>query len=457
MKQLVIYSIFIIGSLYGQVNYYTEIQTIFNDNCTSCHINGGAYYGGLDLVNYDSLMAGSNNGDVVIPGDHASSMLWQKIDSGEMPPGNNDDLTSDEIDLIAQWIDEGALEYSTVNPVLTYLTINPDTIDVSEGSIQVTFEMGADDYNSDLESGSIVLINPSNTQTVVGNIYYNNLSSDTASTEVAILQYSENGTWEIFYIELYDEEGNVTTHDTSELIDLGFETKLYVISSPVDNSDPVLTYFSLDPDTLDQSEGVIELNITLGAIDDLSGLSEGSVIFNSPSNSTVVGHINYNGTLTDTLTVVIDNQQYQELNESGTWQVFYIAVYDIVGNETTYYTSELDSLGYETGFFIGDGLTNDEDPLLPKIVNLYQNYPNPFNPVTTLSYDLSEDVMVSIIIYDINGNLVTKLFEEDQAAGYRSVQWNATNQLGQPVSAGVYLYTIEVDAFVQTKKMILLK
>lgn len=314
MKQLVIYSIFIIGSLYGQVNYYTEIQTIFNDNCTSCHINGGAYYGGLDLVNYDSLMAGSNNGDVVIPGDHASSMLWQKIDSGEMPPGNNDDLTSDEIDLIAQWIDEGALEYSTVNPVLTYLTINPDTIDVSEGSIQVTFEMGADDYNSDLESGSIVLINPSNTQTVVGNIYYNNLSSDTASTEVAILQYSENGTWEIFYIELYDEEGNVTTHDTSELIDLGFETELYVISSPVDNSDPVLTYFSLDPDTLDQSEGVIELNITLGAIDDLSGLSEGSVIFNSPSNSTVVGHINYNGTLTDTLTVVIDNQQYQELN-----------------------------------------------------------------------------------------------------------------------------------------------
>ena len=109
MKKVSILFVFI-SLLFGQVDYNTQIQTIFNNNCTSCHINGGAYYGGLDLSSYDSLMAGSNNGAVVVAGDHANSLLWQKVNSGEMPPQNNPDLTSDEISLIAQWIDEGALE-----------------------------------------------------------------------------------------------------------------------------------------------------------------------------------------------------------------------------------------------------------------------------------------------------------------------------------------------------------
>ena len=457
MRRSIIYLILTIGPLFAQVDYYTQIQTIFNDNCTSCHINGGAYYAGLDLANYDSLMLGSNNGDVVIPGDHASSLLWQEIDNGNMPPGNNDDLSYEEIDLIAQWIDEGALESPSNNPSLTYLTIDPDTIEVSEGAISVTVTMGANDYNSDLEVGSIVFTNPSNSQTVVGNVNFENSSSDTSSIDVTILQYSENGVWVIYYIALYDSEGNATTHYTSELSSLGFETELYVISSPVDDTDPTLTYFSLDPDTLNINDGLIELNISLGALDDLSGLSSGSVVFNSPSNSIVVGNINYNGNLTDTLFTVIDNQQNQDLNEVGNWQVYYISVYDIIGNETTYYTSELDSLGYETGFFIEDALGNNKEALLPKRVTLYQNYPNPFNPFTTIDYDLSDDVMVKISIYDMNGNLVRNLLRENQTAGHKSVKWNATNKNGQPISAGVYLYSIQADDLIQTKKMIFLK
>ena len=101
-------------SLFAQVDYETQIQTIFNSNCTSCHIDGGAYYGGLDLSSYDSLMAGGNSGAVIVPSDHANSYLWQRVNNGEMPPGNNPDLSSDEINLIAQWIDEGALETQDV-------------------------------------------------------------------------------------------------------------------------------------------------------------------------------------------------------------------------------------------------------------------------------------------------------------------------------------------------------
>jgi len=94
---------------------------------------------------------------------------------------------------------------------------------------------------------------------------------------------------------------------------------------------------------------------------------------------------------------------------------------------------------------------------LPITYNLYNAYPNPFNPVTTLQYDLPEDALVNITIYDMMGRVVSNLVSSQQNAGYKSIQWDATNVQGQPVSAGVYLYSIEAGEFRQTKKMILLK
>ena len=92
-----------------------------------------------------------------------------------------------------------------------------------------------------------------------------------------------------------------------------------------------------------------------------------------------------------------------------------------------------------------------------KQFTLYQNFPNPFNSVTILHYDLPEDAMVSITIYDMMGRKVKTLVNGSQTAGYKSIQWNATNNTGQPVSAGLYLYTIQAGQFSQTKKIILLK
>jgi len=91
-----------LGMVYGQVDYGTQIQTIFDNNCIGCH----GYSGGLNLTNYDGLMAGGNSGDVIVPEDHASSILWQQVESGDMPPSGN--LSSNEVNLIATWIDEGA-------------------------------------------------------------------------------------------------------------------------------------------------------------------------------------------------------------------------------------------------------------------------------------------------------------------------------------------------------------
>jgi len=110
-----------------------------------------------------------------------------------------------------------------------------------------------------------------------------------------------------------------------------------------------------------------------------------------------------------------------------------------------YFINEMNNLGVEQGLYI------------PEVYVLHQNYPNPFNPVTTLRYDLPEDAMVNITIYDMMGRIIKTMVNQNQNSGYKSIQWDATNNQGQPVSAGVYLYTIEAGKFRQTKKMVLLK
>jgi hypothetical protein len=97
------------------------------------------------------------------------------------------------------------------------------------------------------------------------------------------------------------------------------------------------------------------------------------------------------------------------------------------------------------------------DETLPFTYNLHNAYPNPFNPVTILRYDLPEDAMVNITIYDMMGQVVNTLINESQSAGYKTTQWNATNDRNEPVSAGLYLYTIQAGQFTETKKMVLLK
>jgi len=124
-----------------------------------------------------------------------------------------------------------------------------------------------------------------------------------------------------------------------------------------------------------------------------------------------------------------------------------------------------DSVDYTAAFFnsMDDCIeacflaSNDEINQLPHAFSLYNNYPNPFNPVTTLRYDLPEDALVNITIYDIMGRIVRTLINSQQNAGFKSIQWNATNDAGSPLSAGLYLYKIQADNFVQTRKMVLLK
>ncbi|MGB5286907.1 MAG: T9SS type A sorting domain-containing protein, partial [Ignavibacteriaceae bacterium] len=90
--------------------------------------------------------------------------------------------------------------------------------------------------------------------------------------------------------------------------------------------------------------------------------------------------------------------------------------------------------------------------LIPTVYSLEQNYPNPFNPSTTLNYQLPENNHVSLKVYDILGNLVSTLVDEEMEAGYYSVNWNASQ-----LASGIYIYRIISGTYVSTKKMILMK
>jgi hypothetical protein len=114
-----------------------------------------------------------------------------------------------------------------------------------------------------------------------------------------------------------------------------------------------------------------------------------------------------------------------------------------------YLFSVIDSSSTDISYNINEFLTDN--------FKIYQPYPNPFNPVTNIRYDLAEDAQVNITIYDMMGRKVSTLISSRQTAGYKTVQWNATNDTGEPLSAGLYLYMIEAGQIRQMKKMVLLK
>mgnify|MGYP006075860751 FL=1 len=119
-------------------------------------------------------------------------------------------------------------------------------------------------------------------------------------------------------------------------------------------------------------------------------------------------------------------------------------------------------LGYwtdhsETESIILEWLNLTDKKLVPGTYIVSQNYPNPFNPSTTLRYSMSKGELVNIAVYDMSGRLVKGLLNGYQNAGYNSIQWNATNNQGQSVSAGMYICIIKIGSYNTSKKMLLLK
>ena len=94
---------------------------------------------------------------------------------------------------------------------------------------------------------------------------------------------------------------------------------------------------------------------------------------------------------------------------------------------------------------------------VPTAFALHQNYPNPFNPSTIINFDLPNPAHVRLDVFNVLGQSVRTLKDEQMEAGYHPVEWNGTDNSGSPVATGIYFFKIQAGEKVETKKMMLLK
>ncbi len=98
------------------------------------------------------------------------------------------------------------------------------------------------------------------------------------------------------------------------------------------------------------------------------------------------------------------------------------------------------------------GVDLEDNLSLPVEYSLSQNYPNPFNPTTTINYQIPEISFVTLKIYDVLGNEITTLVNEEKPSGYYEIGFNASS-----LASGIYFYSLQTGSFVETKKMVLMK
>lgn len=137
---------------------------------------------------------------------------------------------------------------------------------------------------------------------------------------------------------------------------------------------------------------------------------------------------------------------YDNSNQRMTSQVTQTLIgNDLVNSTRTWYSYE------------GLQLSAESDTGIPTDFELGQNFPNPFNPSTTITFDLSEEANVKILIYDMTGRLIRELVDQSMTIGSKTINWDGKDDAGNSVSGGVYLYNLQAGDYNQTKKMVLMK
>ena len=122
---------------------------------------------------------------------------------------------------------------------------------------------------------------------------------------------------------------------------------------------------------------------------------------------------------------------------------------DLFGISSENFSYRLKQLDFEGSFSYSEEI---EVELNPTFFELFQNYPNPFNPFTIISFTVTERTRVVLKVYDVLGNEVASLINEEKPARNFEVEFNVIN-----LSSGIYYYKLVVGEFVDVKKMILLK
>jgi hypothetical protein len=159
--------------------------------------------------------------------------------------------------------------------------------------------------------------------------------------------------------------------------------------------------------------------------------------------------------------IVYRSQDEINFDESGqTDETTFIDSEVIAGVNYSYSVTAVDTNGNESDYSDIVTLsvsTVESRPDIPVHYYLTQNFPNPFNPQTTIKYGLLKAGEVRVIIYDVLGNIVKFLINQNQPRGHYQVIWNGVNTQNEQVSSGIYYYQIITDDFQDVKKMFLIR
>jgi len=175
------------------------------------------------------------------------------------------------------------------------------------------------------------------------------------------------------------------------------------------------------------------------------------------SDTDVRGYLIYYGTESGCYTTVIDvgdTSQYSVTDiENGVKYYFAVSAYDKWGNESPV-SQEVEYESINTS-----KTTGVDKEKVPGNFELGQNYPNPFNPVTKIKYKVSKPGRVVLAIYNIYGQKVRTLVDEYiiNTNAPNEVVWDSTDDAGNRLSSGVYLYSLVVGNEIATRRMILNK
>jgi hypothetical protein len=125
---------------------------------------------------------------------------------------------------------------------------------------------------------------------------------------------------------------------------------------------------------------------------------------------------------------------------------------DLAGNYRIW-NNRIDMGCYE----FGSEPVGNEDDIHPEVCATMYNYPNPFNPSTTICFNLLKASHVNLAVYNIRGQIVRQLADENMPLGKHQVVWDGKDEGGKACGSGVYFYRLSTSEISVTKKMLLLK